>query len=176
MRHRAPLGPPQPPIRHSEAPNNKTSTTEGPGERGGGGIWLFVFFSEKKLVFFCICFLDPLRLVACGDPIYKPLNLAFFLDPFPKKIYAIGTCRGGRKKTGLNAPVAEFLWLHRAVAYAPSPQPVAGHDVLGAPWAGGARQSRRNANRAPSHITISGLDAPTASKPPGLSRRAVRTD
>jgi hypothetical protein len=60
--------------------------------------------------------------------------------------------------------VAEFLWLHRAVTDAPSPQPVAGHDVLGAPWAGGARQSRRNANIGGPlpRTTGTNKDAPTA--------------
>jgi hypothetical protein len=32
--------------------------------------------------------------------------LAFFLDLFPKKIYAIGTCRGGKKKIRPNCPGA----------------------------------------------------------------------
>ena len=68
------------------------------------------------------------------------------LGPTTGPLWQKLTCRGGRKKTGLGASVAEFLWLHRAVTYTPSPQPVAGHDVLGASWAGGARQSRRNAN------------------------------
>jgi hypothetical protein len=48
-------------------------------------------FFQEKLVFFSICFLEPLRLVACGDPIFKPLKLLFLLDLFSKKTYAIGT-------------------------------------------------------------------------------------
>jgi hypothetical protein len=78
---------PQPPIWQSEAPNNKTSTREGPGERvwvcvwGGGGqksVFFNIVFRGKKLGFFRICFLDRFRLVACVDPVFKPLKLALF--------------------------------------------------------------------------------------------------
>jgi hypothetical protein len=57
----------------------------------------FWVFFRKKSILFVFVFLYPLRLVACGDLVFKPPKFAFFLDLFPKKIYAIGTCRGGRK-------------------------------------------------------------------------------
>jgi hypothetical protein len=121
-------------------PTQNTQHEGGPWGMGGGGggergSWLKKIAGKKSI--FAFYFLDPLGFISCGDSVFKPQKVAFF-QTFCAKI-----------RTGLNALVAVFLRLHRAIAYAPSPQPVPGHDVPGAHWTGGVRQPRGTADIEP---------------------------
>jgi hypothetical protein len=55
----------------------------------------FYVFGSEKYGGVLELFFSPRRVVACGDPIYKPLKLAFFSRPFAQKNICYRHLQGG---------------------------------------------------------------------------------